>query len=330
MNAAGDHPELDRLSADLAGLLGRVGLGPSGGRPVRRDRLDVRFAASAARHPGRVAAVDAQAQATYLELEWLADEIARRLSGRAGPGSAVAVRAGRSCLAAGAVVGVLRAGAAVLPLESGHSAGLQEFLMRDAGVWVVVSDCGLLGGEVPVAKTGRFVIAVRPPVAVRREVPPGTAFMALPAGGGPGRAAAVRAVAHADVLSWVDGCVPVLGPGLDDVWTYFHSLSLDLGMREMWGPLLSGGRAVVVDGETACDARAFARLLAREGVTVVTLLPSVFARLGAAAGGTVLPALRHVLLSDEPVDAAVLDGWRSARIAPQALAWEVSGSPSVL
>ncbi|WP_405435180.1 AMP-binding protein [Streptomyces avidinii] len=330
MNATPDHPELDRLSADLAGLLGRVGLDPSGGRPARRDRIDIRFAASAARHPGRVAARDAQAEATYLELEWLADDIARRLSGRAGPGSAVAVRARRSCTRAGAVVGVLRAGAAVLPLEPGHSAGLQEFLMRDAGVWVVVSDCGLLGGEIPVVKTGGFVIAVRPPLAVRREVPPGTAFMALPAGGDPGRALAVRPVAHADVLSWVDSCVPMLGATVDDVWTCLHSLSLDLGMREMWGPLLSGGRAVVVDGDTAGDARAFARLLAREEVTVVTQLPSGFARLSRAARGTVLPALRHVLLSDEPVDAAALAAWRSARIAPQALAWDVSRSPKVL
>ncbi|MFI8345210.1 AMP-binding protein [Streptomyces sp. NPDC085639] len=330
MNATPDHPELDRLSADVAGLLGRVGLDPSGGRPVRRDRIDVRFAAMAARHPGRVAVRDGQAQATYLELEWLADEIARRLSGRAGPGSAVAVRARRSCLTAGAVVGVLRAGAAVLPLEPGHSAGLQEFLMRDAGVWVVVSDCGLLGGEIPVVKTGRFVIAVRPPLAVRREVAPGTAFMALPAGGDPGRALAVRPLAHADVLAWVDGCVPMLGAGLDDVWTWFHSLSLDLGMREMWGPLLSGGRAVVVDGDTACDAQAFARLLARQEVTVVAQLPSALARLGAAARGTVLPALRHVLLSDEPVDAAVPAAWRSAGIAPHAMTWDVSGSPKVL
>ncbi|MFG2991732.1 AMP-binding protein [Streptomyces sp. NPDC048257] len=330
MNATPEHPEHDQLSADLAGLLGRIGLDPSGGRPVRRDRIDIRFAASAARHPGRVAAREAEAEATYLELEWLADEIARRLSGRAGPGSAVAVRAERSCMAAGAVVGVLRAGAAVLPLEPGHSAGLQEFLMRDAGAGVVVSDAGLLHGESPVVKVGRFVIAVRRRPAVRREVPPGTAFLALPSGGEPGRALAVRPVAHLDVLSWVDGCVPMLGAGLDDVWTYFHSLSVDLGMRELWGPLLSGGLAVVVDRDTAGDARAFARLLARAEVTVVTQLPSAFARLGAAVRGSGLPSLRHVLLSDEPVDAAVLAGWRSAGIAPQALVWDVSGSPSVL
>ncbi|MFJ3964851.1 AMP-binding protein [Streptomyces sp. NPDC090036] len=330
MNAIPDHPELDRLSAELAGLFGRIGLDPSGGRPWRRDRIDVRFASLAARHPGRVAARDEEAEVTYLELEWLADDIARRLSGRAGPGSAVAVRAERSCMTAGAVVGVLRTGASVLPLEPGHGAGLQEFLMRDAGAEVVVSDAGLLHGEIPVVKVGRFVVAVRPQVAGRREVPAGTAFWALPAGGDPGRAVAVRPVSHREVLSWVDGCVPVLGAGLDDVWTFFHSLSLDVGMRELWGPLLSGGRAVVVGRDTACDARAFARLLAKERVTVVTQLPSAFARLGAVVRGGGLPSLRHVLLSDEPVDGAVVARWRSAGIAPQALTWDVSGSPSML
>ncbi|MFD9726321.1 AMP-binding protein [Streptomyces sp. NPDC059072] len=330
MNATPDRPELDQLSADLAGLLGRIGLDPAGEWPVGRDRIDVRFAAAAARHPGRVAAQDAEEKATYLELEWAADDIARRLSGRTGPGAAVAVRAQRSCMASSAVVGALRTGAAVLPLEPGHNAGLQEFLMRDAGAEMVVSDSGLLRDEIPVAKAGRFVIAMRPEVAMHREIPPHTAFLALPSGGDPGRAVAVQPVSHLDVLSWVDGCVPMLETGPDDVWTYFHSMSLDLGMREMWGPLLTGGRAVVVDRETASDARAFARLLAEREVTVVTQLPSAFARLTSAAHGSSLPALRHVLLADERVDSEVLAAWRAAGIAPQAVVRDVTGSPTVL
>lgn len=330
MNATPDHPELDRLSADLAGLLGRIGLDPSDGWPVRRDRIDIRFAASAARHPGRVAARDGEGRATYLDLEWLADDIARRLSGRCGPGGAVAVRLLRSCEAAAAVVGVLRSGAAVLPLEPGHNAGLQEFLMRDAGAEVVVSDGGLLREEIPVAKVGRFVIAVRPQAPVRREIAPQAAFLALPSGGSPGRAAAVRVVTHLDVLAWVDGCVPVLGVGPQDVWSYFHSLSLDLGMRELWGPLLSGGCAVMVDRDTAGDAGDFARLLAEQQVTVVTQLPSAFARLTAAARAGSLPQLRHVLLADEPVDAGTVAVWRSTGIAPQAVVRDVSGAATVL
>ncbi|MET9324303.1 AMP-binding protein [Streptomyces sp. NPDC003038] len=327
MNATPDHPELDQLSADLAGLLGRIGLDPAGGRPVRRDRIDIRFAAAAARHPGLVASQDGQEEATYLELEWLADDIARRLSGRAGPGSAVAVRARRSCVAAAAVVGALRAGAAVLPLEPGHHAGLQEFLMRDAGARMVVSDCGLLREEIPVAKAGRFVIAVRPRAAgAGGRIAPETAFLALGGGGVGGRAPGVRPVTHMDVLSWVDGCVPVLEVGPGVVWTYFHSLSLELGMREMWGPLLSGGRAVVVGGETAGDAGEFALLLAQREVEVLTQLPSAFARLTVAARGRRLPALRHVLLSHEPVDARVVAGWRAAEIAPQAVVREVAGA----
>ncbi|WP_327411550.1 AMP-binding protein [Streptomyces sp. NBC_01233] len=332
MNATPDHPELDQLSADLTGLLGRIGLDPAARRSARRDRIDIRFAAAAARHPARVCARDGEEQTTYLEADWLADDIAGRLSGRAGPGTVVAVRAQRTCSAPAAVVGALRTGAAVLPLEPGHNAGLQEFLMRDAGAEMVISDGGLLREEIPLAKAGRFVIAARPEAAWRREIPPATAFLALPTGGDPGRALAVRPVSHMDVLSWVDALLPLLESGPDDVWTCFHSLSLDLGMREIWGPLLSGGRAVVVDRDTACDARAFARLLAEQEVTVLTQLPSAFARLAAAARGSrsSLPALRHVLLSDEQVDAPALAGWRDARIAPQAVAWDVSGPPTVL
>ncbi|MFF3676056.1 AMP-binding protein [Streptomyces sp. NPDC002120] len=332
MNATPDHPELDQLTADLAALHGRIGLDPAAGRPARQDRIDIRFAAAAARHPARVCTRDTTGQSTYLELDWLADDIARRLSGRTGPGSAVAVRARRSRTAPAAVVGAMRTGAAVLPLEPGHNTGLQEHLMRDAGVEMVISDSGLLRDEIPLAKTGGFVIAARPETATGRTTEPDTAFLALPAGGDPGRALTVRPVPHRDVLAWVDAVVPMLESGPDDVWTYFHSLSLDLGMREIWAPLLRGAHAVVVDRDTAGDARAFARLLAEHQVTVVTQLPSAFARLAAAARAsrTGLPALRHVLLCDEPVDTAALAEWRDARTAPQALVWDVSGPPTVL
>ncbi|MFI5986727.1 AMP-binding protein [Streptomyces sp. NPDC051555] len=332
MNPTPEHPELDQLSADLGGLLGRIGLDPARERTERRDRIDIRFATVAARHPVRIAARDTEEQATYLELDWLADEIARKLSGRTGPGLAVAVRARRSCMSAGAVVGALRSGAAVLPLEPGHNAGLQEFLMRDAGASLVVSDSGLLRDEIPVAKAGPFVIATRPRGAgAPRELPQDSAFLALPSGGGnPGRALSVDPVTHGEVLSWVDSIVPLLEAGPQEVWTSFHSLSLDLGMREIWGPLLSGGLAVVVDQDTGADAREFAELLEDQQVTVLTQLPSGLARLtGAAARGTTLPALRHVLLSDEPVEERVPAAWRASGIAPWAVVWEVSGSPTV-
>ena len=331
MNPAPEHPEIDQLSTDLASLLGRIGLDPAGERPERRDRIELRFAAMAARHPGRIAAQDAEDQATYLELELLADDFARLLSGRTGPGSAVAVRVRRSCTAAGAVLGVLRSGAAVLPLEPGQNPGLQEFLLRDAGAQLVVSDSGLLRDEIPLAKVGRYVIGTRPAVPAPRELPLATAFLALPAPGtDPGRAASVHPVSHLDILSWLDAALPMLDTGPDDVWTYFHSLTLDLGMRELWGPLLSGARAVVVDRSTAADTPAFTRLLADHRVTVLTQLPSAFTRLTAAAPTTALPSLRHVLLSHEPVDASAVAAWKASGIAPQAVVREVSGPPRVL
>ncbi|MEU6311912.1 AMP-binding protein [Streptomyces sp. NPDC047014] len=328
MNATPDRPELDELSADLAGLLGRIGLGPHGGGPREEDRLDSAFAAVAASCPGRIAARDTEDEVAYLELEWLADEIARRLSGRAGPGSAVGVRAARSCRMAGAVVGVLRAGAAVLPLEPAHTAGLQEFLMRTAGAGWVVSDCGLLRDEIPVAKAGRFVLASRPRSAgTAAGVGAGTAFLALPAAGDPGRAAGVGEVSHAQVLAWARESVRLVEAGAGDVWSFFHSLSLDVGMRELWGPLLSGGCAVVVDREVCADADAFAGLLAGEEVTVAVQLPSAFARLAAVAGAGRLPALRHVLLAGEAVDPAVVGRWREAGIAPRAVVWDAAPFP---
>nr|WP_270891416.1 AMP-binding protein [Streptomyces sp. DHE17-7] len=52
-----------------------------------------------------------------------------------------------------------------------------------------------------------------------------------------------------------------------DVWTLFHSYAFDFSVWELWGPLLHGGRLVVVPHDVSRDPAAFLSLLARERVT---------------------------------------------------------------
>ncbi len=56
----------------------------------------------------------------------------------------------------------------------------------------------------------------------------------------------------------------------------FHSAAFDFSVWELWGPLLHGGRLVVVEQEVARDPERFAELLAAERVTVLNQTPSAF------------------------------------------------------
>ena len=57
--------------------------------------------------------------------------------------------------------------------------------------------------------------------------------------------------------------------GADDVWTLFHSFAFDFSVWEIWGPLLHGGRLVVVPHSISRSPAEFVTLMAREGVTVL-------------------------------------------------------------
>ncbi|MGH8880665.1 MAG: amino acid adenylation domain-containing protein, partial [Stackebrandtia sp.] len=108
--------------------------------------------------------------------------------------------------------------------------------------------------------------------------------------------------------------------GPDDVWTLFHSYAFDFSVWELWGPLLSGGRLVVVPYLTSRSPGDFLGLLESERVTVLNQTPSAFYQLMAAdrdAPGADL-ALRFVVFGGEALELGRLDDWysRHAEDAP--------------
>ncbi|MFJ8547054.1 amino acid adenylation domain-containing protein [Streptomyces sp. NPDC093586] len=288
-------------------------------RPEAADRIDTRFAAVAARHAARTATADADGEATYLELEWLADEVARRLTDRTGPGRLVALRAARTRHAPGAVLGILRSGAAYLPVDPAYPAARQEYLLADSGTALVLSDSGLLPGEEPLAQAGPYVLAARPAArATAPDLPEDTAYVIYTSGSTGDPKGCV--VGHAQVLALLDAAVPLLGTGADDVWTLFHSLSFDFSVWELWGALLYGGQLVVAGKDAATDPLEFARLLAERRVTVLNQVPSAFGNLvtEARAEKVRLPALRRVVFGGEAVVPADVRAWWAAGIGPGA------------
>ncbi|WP_327358816.1 AMP-binding protein [Streptomyces sp. NBC_01304] len=305
--------ELDQLATDVGRLLDRIGIAP--------DRIDTRFARTAARHPARTATCDSDGEATYLELEWLADDVARRLEGRAEPGRPVAVRAARTRFAPAAVIGVLRAGVPCVPLDADDPADHQAYALEDSGAGLILTDCGLLEDEVPLLKAGPFVLASRLLYGADSghepaSLPQGSAYVMHTADSGPEG----RVVGHAQVLAHLDTAVPLVDTGPDDVWTLCHPLNADLSVWELWGPLLHGGRLVMADHEAATDPDQLARLLADRRVTVLSQRPDAFGQLAAATGdGRIrLPALRRVVLADGGSAAADVRSWQDGGTAPNA------------
>ena len=99
------------------------------------------------RSPGAVAVSGAGGVLSYGELVGCADRFARLLVARGvGRGEVVGVCMGRGVDLVVALLGVMRAGCAYLPLDPGHPGGRLRFMVGDAGVRFVVVDAGVLGG----------------------------------------------------------------------------------------------------------------------------------------------------------------------------------------
>ncbi|WP_156763626.1 AMP-binding protein, partial [Mycobacterium scrofulaceum] len=207
------------------------------------------FAAQVARAPDAVAVTFQGRSVSYRELDEAANRLAHALIARgAGPGAVVAVVLSRSVEAIVAILGVLKSGAAYLPIDPGLPRARIEFMLGDAAPVAAVTTAALaelLAGYVlPVVDVQGPGLADQPATAPPGPAPEDVAHVIYTSGttGVPKGVA----VSHANVtrLFAAPAVGVVLGP--QQVWTQFHSYAFDFSVWEIWGALLHGGRLVVV------------------------------------------------------------------------------------
>ncbi|GAB2776620.1 non-ribosomal peptide synthetase [Streptomyces chlorus] len=295
--------------------------GTEEGRPD--ETLVDLFEAQAARTPGAVAVTCQAERLDYATLDARAGRLAHRLAELgAAPERFVALALPRSCDQVVAILAVLKTGAAYLPIDPASPAERIGHLLADAAPVTLVTTTGTAaradGTDVPVllldAPDTEADLAGRPatgPAPARRPLPESPAY-AIHTSGSTGRPKGV-VIPHANVVRLFTRTSHWFGFGADDVWTMFHSYAFDFSVWELWGPLLHGGRLVVVPDETARSPEDFLRLLADERVTVLNQTPSAFYPLIRADAehpetGARL-ALRTVVFGGEALDVGRLADW---------------------
>ncbi|OAR27591.1 non-ribosomal peptide synthetase [Streptomyces sp. ERV7] len=288
--------------------------------------LATRFEAQAARTPHAVAVTCEGDSLTYAELNTRANRIARLLVERgAGPGQVVALALPRSLELVVALLAVVKSGAAYLPLDPGYPAERIRAVAADASPALLVTDAATAS---TLPETGAAAVVVGDPAVERdlaarpdtdltdadRPAPltPGDPAYIIHTSGSTGRPKGV-VIPHSNVVRLFETSAAHFDFGPDDVWTLFHSYAFDFSVWEIWGPLLHGGRLVVVPYATSRSPRDFLRLLRREGVTVLNQTPSAFQQLVQAeqeAGGEDGPLpLRYVVFGGEALEPAHLRPW---------------------
>ncbi|MEV6805054.1 amino acid adenylation domain-containing protein [Streptomyces sp. NPDC051132] len=267
--------------------------------------LHALFARQVRSGPHRPAVTCGDHTLSYADLDDRSTALAGALTQRGvRPGDRVGVRVERGIGLVVALLGVLKAGAAYVPLDPGYPAERLEFVAEDAGLSAVVGD-GSFPGLVCLPVTS----APDPPSPALPPAEPGAVAYVIHTSGSTGRPKGVL-VPHRNVVALLAATADTFGFGPDDVWTLFHSFAFDFSVWEMWGCLLTGGRLVVVPHWTSRDPRAFHALLAAEQVTVLNQTPSAFSQLVTSpAFGTEDLAVRLLIFGGEPLDTRTLSGW---------------------
>jgi acyl-coenzyme A synthetase/AMP-(fatty) acid ligase len=128
-------------------------------------------------------------------------------------------------------------------------------------------------------------------------------------------------VTHRNVLRLLEQTEAWFHFGEDDVWTMFHSIAFDFSVWEIWGPLLTGGRLVIVPFAVSRSPREFYELLSKERVTVLNQTPSAFFMLiQVEQDSAPLPlSLRLVIFGGEALQYRKLAPWfqRHGDVAPR-------------
>lgn len=325
-----------------------LGTGPRVAYPVHRTLVEL-FEEEVARGAGRTATEDGRERWTYERLNAESNRIARFLRDLGvRPGEFVGLGVERGVRFHAGLLGILKAGAAYVPLDTSYPPARIAYMLSHSAVRVLVTEAaqvtapswvGLVDGapelrEVvlvdepapPVsASPGREPRADRPRLSPRSawidldpsdlprvNGPRDPAYMLYTSGStGAPKGAVIR---HDGKINHIHAQFRRLEFSPESAFLQSAPASSDISVWQYLGPVLCGGRTVVAAPEDLADpARLFA-LIRDRGVTIVELVPILMSALLAharslPADARALPALRWALITGEAAPVAVVNEW---------------------
>ncbi|MDX3544048.1 amino acid adenylation domain-containing protein [Streptomyces europaeiscabiei] len=344
LEAIAEAPDRTAASVELLSPDEALRARPAGEeRLVPATTLAEGFAAQVARTPDATAVVFEGERLSYAELDTRAEELAVRLRGRgARPGAFVAVAVPRSAELMVALLGVLKSGAAYLPVDLDYPADRVTHMLADSGATTVVT-LSTTADRLPQAS--RPSQSQSQSQSPERNVPSVPSVLLLdslddePAGNGITPAAAHPddpayliytsgstglpkgvVVTHRAVvnrLAWTQG---EYGLGPDDRVLQKTPSSFDVSVWEFFWPLLEGATVVLARPDGHRDPAYLAGLVREQAVTTMHFVPSMleaFLQHDEVTGDPTWSAtLRRVLSSGEALPVAAAGRWHALTGVP--------------
>lgn len=244
------------------------------------------FATRVDQTPEAIALVSGVRRFTYLQLDQMAEAIARRLrESGVGRETLVGLLLKPSVTMLAGILGVIKAGGAYLPIDPDYPADRITYMLQDSQAKVVlVANRAMC----PQGFSGQVLDASQLALQTLRALQTGQVLPRLPdinqaedllyviyTSGSTGCPKGAM-IEHRNVVRLLFNDQNLFDFGPQDTWTLFHSYCFDFSVWEMYGALLYGGRLVVVPKPVSRDTAHFHRLLQAEAVTILNQTPAAF------------------------------------------------------
>lgn len=206
------------------------------------------------------------------------------------------------------ILGVLRSGAAYVPLDPEYPKSRLEFMIQDAGIEVVLAD-----SEFEPLLRGTTLVDPKAEVEPR-ELPSLESFSAedrayaIYTSGTTGTPKGVP-IRHGQLSHLISTIREPFGLTESSIALLYASLNFDASVVELFATLANGSRLVICDEKTRLDSGALLQLLREQKVSWATLPPALLAVLPA----TELPALQTLVVAGESTDPGVIERWSKGR-----------------
>lgn len=238
------------------------------------------ISAQARRTPDNVAIVYGLEQLTYRQLEDRADAVAHRLRALgSGEGMIVGVCLERSLEMVVGLLGILKSGAAYLPLDPRHPADRLRFMVEDASARILLTQRELAPSLTTLASTvlliddsGTGAHDLRGAESARASVTPNSGAYVMYTSGSTGQPKGVL-VRHRNVVNYLQALVEEPGLDQNDVVLAVTTYSFDMSVGDLLAPLTSGARILIASSDEARDPRRLSRLIEASGATYMKVTP---------------------------------------------------------
>ena len=285
--------------------------------------LSALVAQQADKTPDAPALADARYQFSYREMRQQVVALARLLRARGvKPGDSVAVALPRSVFLTLALHGIVEAGAAWLPLDTGYPDDRLRMMLEDAKPKLLIATNEQLArfSDIPGLESLCYdsPLPAEDAAPLALSQPIHTAYIIFTSGStGRPKGVMVGQTAIVNRLLWMQNHYPLTA---DDVVAQKTPCSFDVSVWEFFWPFIAGAKLVMAEPEAHRDPLAMQQFFAQYGVTTTHFVPSMLAAFVASltpeTARESCASLKRVFCSGEALPADLCREWEQLTHAP--------------